>query len=376
MATAWHHRTAWHDPHRDARGDGGDRRRRARAGRGADRAGGRRGRPRRDRHARRHLRPRASSCSRARATTATTGATRPAGCDGAVCGSSRSTRTTCPATLPTADLVIDAAYGTGFRGSWRAPETDAPVLAVDIPSGVDGLTGAASERVLRAERTVTFAALKPGLLLPPGGELAGEIEVVDIGLDVSGPRRGWSTDDDVAAVLPHRPDDDAQVEGGGVDRRGLSRDDRRGAPLCARRAARGRGLRATRHPRRATTTHEAPEEVVGHPAAADGWATRGARRSRLGSARSSSDRVSAAPRRRSHEVVARGRVGADPARPRRRRPPRGGPGPDDRPRSRVAPRAHPPRRGVRGSRGAIRPRPIASRPRASLAAEPALRSSC
>ena len=47
-----------------------------------------------------------------------------------------------PARLPSADLVIDAAFGTGFHGEHRAPDAGgAPVLAVDIPSGVDGLTG-------------------------------------------------------------------------------------------------------------------------------------------------------------------------------------------------------------------------------------------
>src|SRR6478609_250042 len=49
-----------------------------------------------------------------------------------------------PAALPAADLVVDAAYGTGFHGSYDFPRTAAPVLAVDIPSGVDGLTGRAS----------------------------------------------------------------------------------------------------------------------------------------------------------------------------------------------------------------------------------------
>ena len=44
--------------------------------------------------------------------------------------------------LPRADLLIDAAYGTGFRGEYVGPDpAGAPVLAVDIPSGVDGLTG-------------------------------------------------------------------------------------------------------------------------------------------------------------------------------------------------------------------------------------------
>src|SRR5213082_678398 len=43
-----------------------------------------------------------------------------------------------PATLPPADLVLDAAYGTGFRGTWKPPDVgDTPVLAVDVPSGVD-----------------------------------------------------------------------------------------------------------------------------------------------------------------------------------------------------------------------------------------------
>ena len=62
------------------------------------------------------------------------------------------------AALPAADLVIDAAYGTGFRGELQAPDAGGvPVLAVDIPSGVDGRTGEAHGRVLAAARTVTFA---------------------------------------------------------------------------------------------------------------------------------------------------------------------------------------------------------------------------
>ncbi len=84
------------------------------------------------------------------------------------------------------DLVVDAAYGTGFRGEYTALDRrGAPVLAVDIPSGVNGLTGGAGPGAVRADRTVTFAALKPGLLLSPGRDLAGRVDVVDIGLDVS-----------------------------------------------------------------------------------------------------------------------------------------------------------------------------------------------
>lgn len=91
--------------------------------------------------------------------------------------------TACPTLLPACDLVIDAAYGTGFRGSWTPPDVgDSPVLAVDIASGVDALTGGAVGDVLPVTRTVTFGALKPGLLVPPGSELTGALEVADIGL--------------------------------------------------------------------------------------------------------------------------------------------------------------------------------------------------
>lgn len=112
-----------------------------------------------------------------------------------------------PTELPSVDLVIDAAYGTGFHGEYEAPQVrpGQVVLAVDIPSGVDGLTGVASGWVLRADRTVTFAALKPGLLLEPGASLAGEVTVADIGLDPSGATVHLVEADDVAAWLPARP---------------------------------------------------------------------------------------------------------------------------------------------------------------------------
>ena len=106
--------------------------------------------------------------------------------------------------VPDADLVIDAAYGTGFRGEYTAPEVgDTPVLAVDIPSGVDGLTGEVCGRALAATRTVTFAALKPGLLFEPGRGLAGEVVVADIGVGVSA-TVGVVEATDVARWLPDR----------------------------------------------------------------------------------------------------------------------------------------------------------------------------
>ena len=104
--------------------------------------------------------------------------------------------------LPPCDLVIDAAYGTGFRGEYEAPDPGgAPVLAVDIPSGVNGLTGEAGPGAVSAELTVTFAALKPGLVLGAGRDRAGRVEVADIGLDVSGASMHVVEDADVAAAL-------------------------------------------------------------------------------------------------------------------------------------------------------------------------------
>jgi NAD(P)H-hydrate epimerase len=110
--------------------------------------------------------------------------------------------------LPPADLVIDAAYGTGFRGKYQAPDPgDAPVLAVDIPSGVDGRTGECDDDAVRADTTITFAALKPGLLLLPGRLRAGHVEVADIGLDVSRASAHLVEAVDVAQWLPKRPAD-------------------------------------------------------------------------------------------------------------------------------------------------------------------------
>jgi hydroxyethylthiazole kinase-like uncharacterized protein yjeF len=114
--------------------------------------------------------------------------------------------------LRPADLVIDAAYGTGLGRAYLppAPAPGTPVLAVDIPSGLSGLTGEVLQGggALVARATVTFASLKPGLLLGAGPELAGEVEVADIGLGplVEAAATAWLVEDaDVAALLPRRP---------------------------------------------------------------------------------------------------------------------------------------------------------------------------
>ena len=114
----------------------------------------------------------------------------------------------CPPTLPPADLVIDAAFGTGFHGEWKPPDVSgAPVLAVDIPSGVDALTGEVCGDVMAAVATITFGAFKPGLLLPPGDGFAGVVQLSDIGLGAAAAAQAKASlvqESDVAEWLPRR----------------------------------------------------------------------------------------------------------------------------------------------------------------------------
>ena len=111
-----------------------------------------------------------------------------------------------PNSKPTAsaDLVIDAAYGTGLRDEWTPPnQPTCPVLAVDIPSGIDALTGT-DNGSLQADRTITFGALKPGLILEPGASRAGEVEVAPIGLHIRASKMNLITDQDLREPLSQR----------------------------------------------------------------------------------------------------------------------------------------------------------------------------
>lgn len=86
--------------------------------------------------------------------------------------------------LPEADLVIDAGFGTGISRAVVPPRlTGAPmVLAADLPSGVDPVTGAVHGAALEATATVTFGAMKPGLCFGEGARLSGTISVAPLGL--------------------------------------------------------------------------------------------------------------------------------------------------------------------------------------------------
>ena len=112
----------------------------------------------------------------------------------------------CPSELSGFDLVIDAAFGTGFRGAWQAPCVgEAKVLAVDVPTGLDAATGTATAGVLAADVTVTFAAAKPGHLLGSGPDLVGLLEIADIGLDIGEPEIVVVDRSDIERWVPARP---------------------------------------------------------------------------------------------------------------------------------------------------------------------------
>ena len=97
------------------------------------------------------------------------------------------TRPFVPDEAARAELVIDAVFGAGLARDvdGLVAETLSAarrVVAVDVPSGLDGTTGLVRGYAPRAELTVTFFRLKPGHLLLPGRELCGEIVLADIGL--------------------------------------------------------------------------------------------------------------------------------------------------------------------------------------------------
>ena len=90
-----------------------------------------------------------------------------------------------------ADIIIDAIFGAGLSRALdgvaeqfvlKINEARKPVIAVDVPTGVSGDTGLVAGVAIKATKTVTFAARKPGHLLYPGAWLSGSVEVVDIGI--------------------------------------------------------------------------------------------------------------------------------------------------------------------------------------------------
>ena len=125
----------------------------------------------------------------------------------------------CPPLLPPCDAVVDALFGTGLSHDVEGlaatlirmvNRSGLPVIAVDIPSGLDGLTGRVRGVALRAAETVTFHRLKLGLLLRDGAAYTGKITVQPILIpagygDVEGLR--VLEPEDIPALIPPRPVD-------------------------------------------------------------------------------------------------------------------------------------------------------------------------
>jgi ADP-dependent NAD(P)H-hydrate dehydratase / NAD(P)H-hydrate epimerase len=129
------------------------------------------------------------------------------------------------AAIGRADLVLDGMLGIGGRGGLRseaaelarlAGEAAALTVAVDVPSGVDADTGAVEGAAFPAMHTVTFGAVKLGLVVGEGRGYAGELHLIDIGLDPDLPAATAFrlTDADVAARLaPPSATDDKYSQG-------------------------------------------------------------------------------------------------------------------------------------------------------------------
>lgn len=125
----------------------------------------------------------------------------------------------CPASLPLphCDAVVDALYGTGLTRPVEGAVADlinavnnsgVPVIAVDIPSGLNGENGMVQGAAIRAAETVTFHRVKPGLLLGEGAVYAGEITVAPIMIPAEyGTRNGMRCMEpgDIPAYIRARP---------------------------------------------------------------------------------------------------------------------------------------------------------------------------
>jgi hydroxyethylthiazole kinase-like uncharacterized protein yjeF len=138
-----------------------------------------------------------------------------------------------PGSLMEVAGIVDAVLGTGSHGVPRgealaavetmaaAAERGIPVVACDVPSGVDASTGEVAGPAVRAVATATFHAGKPGLWIAPGKRHAGEVAVVEIGIPADGRPVEVAADigligEGVLATLPERDAQATKFDGGSV----------------------------------------------------------------------------------------------------------------------------------------------------------------
>ncbi|HLM09787.1 MAG TPA: NAD(P)H-hydrate dehydratase [Thermoleophilaceae bacterium] len=144
-------------------------------------------------------------------------------------------------------VVVDALLGTGFEGVPREPlssaiaqvnHQDAPVIACDVPSGVNASTGEVEGEAVRARATATFHGSKIGLHVAPGKQHTGSVELVEIGIPRGAPAPGAAglISDRVLDLYPRRRPSGSKFESGVVvvvgGSAGLT-----GAPTMAARSA-------------------------------------------------------------------------------------------------------------------------------------------
>ncbi|MFL5845768.1 MAG: NAD(P)H-hydrate dehydratase [Solirubrobacteraceae bacterium] len=124
-------------------------------------------------------------------------------------------------------VIVDAVLGTGSSGEAREPALGAieamnaagvPVVAADVPSGVDASTGEVSGPAVCAVATVTFAAAKPGLWIEPGKTRTGAVHVIDIGIPDGAPYTPevWLIGAGVLGEIPLRQRNSTKFDSGHV----------------------------------------------------------------------------------------------------------------------------------------------------------------
>jgi hydroxyethylthiazole kinase-like uncharacterized protein yjeF len=176
--------------------------------------------------------------------------------------------------LDRADLIVDGLLGIGGRGGLRgafaelaavAHESRVPILAVDLPSGIDADTGEVGGAAVQADVTVTFGTHKPGLFVDPGAAHAGVVEFVDIGLEFPRsvePILENLQGEDVRALLP-TPSRSSHKYSRGVVGLAVGSERYPGAALLSVGAALRSGVGAVRYSGPVDVVGSYPEVIVG-----------------------------------------------------------------------------------------------------------------